>query len=312
MKNKFFIFPNYISLLGGVAFSTLCFFSFHFLWKGAIFYSILSAIGICLFLWILVFILKKIKTVKRNFQANAVFEIGLLAIYIIVAFVSFSYFTHFFTVNDRRDAIRTKIAADIDNTKKMFDEYKVYADKRIKLYEDQLNTAINGQILNQKAYHEAGFLDNGDSNNTQKERILFMFTNDLLPTQYDSIKIYANQWLEARKSAVKSIPMGLSEVIKTIETKSNNWLNQIKQYANNTKKAENGSFEYIISFSSVEKELTQRSSPTLFSFISALILLLLLILPYLTASRDKKHPGLLKVLFKKENEENEIGRTLND
>ena len=297
MKKQNFTVANVASLIAGAIFGFLCFLSFHFLWQGAIFYSILSAIGICLFLWILVFILKKIKLVKRNFQANAVFEIGLLSTYIIVAFVSFSYFTHFFTVNDRRDAIRTKIVADIDNTKKMFDEYKVYAEKRIKLYEDQLNTAITGQILNQKAYHEAGFLDNGEGNDTQKERFMFMFKNDLLPTQYDSIKVYANKWLEDQKTIVKGIPIGLSDVIQTIETESNIWLNQIKQYSNKAKKAENGNFEYKISFASVEKELTQKSSPTLISFISALLLHLLLILPYVVQSRDDRSSGLLNELI---------------
>ncbi len=305
-------FANIVSIIFAALFGFVCFLSFIFLWQGNIQKSILFAVAISFLLWLWVFILKKIKSVRRNFQRNAIFEIIVLVIYILIAVIlTILPYSHYYTVSDRRDVIKGKIIAEVDNTIKMFDDYETYASGRIGAYEEGLNIAIAGQNMNGKGFLAAGFQNNGQPINTQKNLLMRIFKDDLMPSQYDTIKVYAIKWLnEAKITATEWKPIGLINVINSIEKESNNWKNELIGYSNSTAIAKVGPFQYTNSFSSVVQELTQRATPTFFAIISAILLYLLILFPYFFKYRDPRHSGLLNELLKNGNEKDEIGTTL--
>lgn len=301
-----------ISAISAFIFSFVCFLSFLLFLNGELRKSVLSAVIICLLLLLQVYILKRIKSVRRNFQRNAIFEFVALLIYIIVAVVLIIPFSHYFTVIERKEDIKRKLVSDLDNTIKMFNEYEVYANNRISLYEYQLETAIDGKDLNPGDFIAAGFQDNGESFDTQKKRLVLIFKDDLMPAQYDTLKFYATQTLNNDKKTAMDwyIPIRLLKVVNKRNEEANKWLSELKDYANSTQKAIVAPFEYRISFTSVERELNQRGTPSLFAIISAIILQVLILFPYFFTYRNPQHPGLLKQLSERETEKGDVGKAL--
>jgi hypothetical protein len=226
--------------------------------------------------------------------------------------VSVVPYSHYFTVRDKKEVIKNKIVADIDNTKKMFDDYESHTNKRILFYEQLLNTAINGKDFDHSGYLAMGFQNNGETDNDQKQRIMRVFKDDLMPAQYDTTKAYAIKWLDdAKLTAVNWKPIGLMSVINSIDKEAINWLSQLKKYDNSTKKDNSSiSFAKDISFASLERELTERNTPSLLAILSAIILQLLIFLPYFFTYRDPRHSGLFHELFKRDDVDNEVGGTL--
>jgi len=311
MNNVKFSLAAVISVVAASVYGFVSFLGFNFLWKGDVQKSILSAVAICLVLLLLVFITKKIKSARRDFKKNGLIEIITLAVYILVAMLTIMPFSHYFSVQNRKDEIKTKIETDVDKTRKMFDAYEVNANNRIAIYEGQLNTAINGQKFNNAAFIAMGFKNNDEPNIKQKERLMRVFEDDLMPDQYDSTKVTAKKWLDgAEQIATDWKPIGLMDVVKTMATESNKWLTEIKGYDQRTQKASTDPFDYTISFASIDNELTETKTPTFIALILSIVLHLLILFPYWFGPRDNRSNGLWKELFsQKENDDlGDLGR----
>lgn len=282
-----------------------------FLWNGSIVKSIIIAFIISIAFWLLAYITKRIKIVRRDFPKFAILEVLAIFIYILSSIVSLIPFSHYFTVRSRKDIIHEKMITNIENAKTMFDDYEDYAKQRIFNYSTDLQAAINGKEYNQEYITKYGFNDDGESYSSQKERKIRIFEDDLMPAHYDSIKVEALKWLEKAKTKSNVWkPIGFFNVVNSIKMETNGWLSSLKSYSLTARKDEGSPFEYSISFASVEKELTTRSEPTLSALIFAITLLSLILFPYFIACRDLKSPGLINSLFRRKTFANQPGSKL--
>lgn len=308
MNNVKFSLAAVLSGIAAITFGFVSFLGINFMWKGEVMKSVLAALTISAVLVLIVLLAKKIKSARRNFKNNALYEIILLALYFVVAFITIIPFSHYFTVRDRKEEIKSKIVDDVNNTKKMFVAYDTNAKNRVEVYEGQLKTAINGQQFNNADYLAMGFQNTGESNTKQKERLMRIFEDDLMPDQYDSTKVTAMKWLDdAEQIATEWKPIGLMDVVKTIDLESNKWLSEVKKYDQSTSKANREPFEYQISFAGIDSELTEKNPPTFVALLSGILLYLLILFPYWFGARDNRSSGLWQSLFPKDEEDETDG-----
>lgn len=286
------------ALIATAIFGWFFFLGINFLNKGDFQKSILMTLAVCLVLFLMVLVIKKIKSAKRNFQKNAIIELFLLLVYVMIAIITFVPFAHYFTVLSRKTEIKNKMDFGIDSVKKRFIDYKICADNSILLESGRLDIAILGKVPDPANYLAAGFTNNGIDDNVQKTTLLDNYKDDFLPAKYDTLKKYANNWLDDARSAFdKWKPISLMNVVNSIEKEANGWIAQIRGYNNKSASCIGGRF----SFASVDKELTERSTPSLVPIIAGFGLFLVLLLPYFVANRSPRHPGLVSALLKRNN-----------
>lgn len=313
MKNIKITLAELLSYIAALLFGFICFLSFTFLEKGVKLKGILAALGISIFLLLIILLLKKIKAANRDFKKNTFIELLIFAIYILVAVTSIIPYSHYFTVFSQKKELKEKIVTDIEKIKKMFSAYDEYADKRIAAYEYELTTAIRGKNSNNSAYLSEGFRNNGESENDQKKRLIHIFQEDIKPAQYDSIKRYALSRLEYTKSKAANwiVPIEFMRIIERIVKDANSWVTALKRYSGSSQKAAiDPPFDYDVSFSSIEKEITKRKPPGIPAVITGLILHVLLLLPYFFKGRNSRHAGFFNELFKNKSKDAGIGKVL--
>lgn len=287
------------ALIAAAVFGWFFFLGTNFLNKGDIQKSILMTLVACLVLFMMVLLIIKIKSAKRNFKKNAIVELFLLFVYVFLAIVAFIPFAHYFTVLGRKAEIKYKMDLGIDIVKKRFVDYKACADNSILSENGKLDIAIFGKDKGGYAnYLSAGFKNIGIDDTVQKTTLLDNYKDDFLPAKYDTLKKYADKWLDdARFAFDKWKPISLMNVVNSIEKEANGWIAQIRGYNGKSASCIGGSF----SFASVDKELTERGGSSLVPILGALGLFLVLLLPYFVADRSPRHPGLVSALFKRNN-----------
>lgn len=301
MKFKKISIGTIISLVSALIFASTCFFSLYFYTYGNLQKSIFFSLCIGFFLICFVMILKKIKAVRRNFIQNAFLEILILIIFLTVGIIFLVPFSHYFTVFNRKAQLKEKIETDLDNVTKMFARYEEHTKDRINKYEYELNAAIAGKDLNYSAFINAGFKNNGESVTIQKNRLMTIFEDDLMPLKYDSTKKYATNLINQDKQLATSwiLPVRFLNVINNVEKIANGWLAELKNYDRSTSKAQSASFDYPLTFVSIKGELTQRDFPPVAAIIFAILLYLFLLIPYFASDRDQRNPGIVDILFRK-------------
>jgi len=288
------------ALIAAVIFGWFFFLGINFMNKGDFQKSILMTLAACLLLFLMVLLIRKIKSTKRNFKNNAIIELFLLLIYLMLAVVAFVPFAHYFTVLSRKTEIKNKMDLGIDSVKKRFVDYEACANNSILFESGRLDIAILGKVPDPDNYRAAGFKDNGIADNFQKTILLDNYKDDFLPAKYDTLKKYADNWLDDARSAFdKWKPISLMNVVNSIEKEANGWIAQIRRYNSKSASCMGGPF----SFASVDKELIERSTPSLVPILFALGLFLVLLLPYIVAIRSPRHPGIVAALLKRNNGE---------
>jgi len=287
------------ALIATATFGWFFFLGINFMYKGDLQKSILMTLAPCTVLFLMVLVIKKVKAAKRDFRKNAIVEIFLLLIFVVIAMITFIPFAHYFAVLGRKTEIKKKIDVGIDNVKERFNQYKKCADDSIDFYSNKLETAIKGKSFNYEEYLKCGFQNNGILDPVQKNILLDNYKDDLLPAKYNTLKKYADNWLDDARSAFdKWKPISLMNIINSIENEANGWVAQIRGYNGKSASCIGNDF----AFTSVDEELTKRATPSLFPILGALALFLGLLLPYLVANRSPKHPGFGSSLFKRNND----------
>jgi hypothetical protein len=246
------------------------------------------------------------KKSRFKFQKNAFKELIFILIYIILAMISFKGFTHFFTVQERKGEISTKIESDINSVKNMFTEYEKKVDTRMLGFSGFLDATIAGKNTNQPLYLSY-FQIGGPDEMFQKNSKLNFFKDDIKPAEYDTMKLLALDWLNKSQQTILDIkPLGIFDVINNFEKNSNEWYQKIQQYDKtiNTFKheAQQEPFVYNLNFTSINEELTKQQAPNVISIIVLLIIHFLILVTYLLSMRDGKSPGFLKSLTLNEKE----------
>lgn len=158
MNNTKLSLADVITLLAALGYGFICFLSLNFLTLGDVVRSILIAVGIAILLGGLALIAKLLKRSRKKFKLSLIFEWIILVAFVAVAVVSFTIYSHFFTVNDQKNEIQADIAMKIEQAGRLFPEYNKYANGRINLHRNTLRSVATSKIVDQHRYHvEFGF-----------------------------------------------------------------------------------------------------------------------------------------------------------
>lgn len=305
--NTRFTLAAVISVIGALAFGFVSFLGNMYLKEGDYMQSALFASIWTVALLLVAIIASKLKKARFNFKQYAIKELFFVGIYIILAFFSMISFTHFFTVQNKKEQIGEVIKQDIDNVRNMFDKYESRVDNRVGEFDGFLDALIAGEISIKKEYLRY-FKDPGPDDNFQKNTNLKNFKDDLQPDEYDTMKVLALDWLKKSEQIVLDVkPFGLMDVIEDFEKNTTKWYKEIQQYDNtfNTFKQEDQEdftpFTYELGFPSITNEITKVEKPTILSLLLLVAAHLLILFVYILAMRDGKSRGLFKELLSSSN-----------
>lgn len=306
MNQSKFSLADLITVLAAISFGFFCFLSFNFLTMGETNKSILLAVVFALVLGGLAFGAKLLKRTDRNFKTCIIWEWVLLFLFVVAAIFAIKPFSHYFVVSSQKEEIQKEVIANIEQAEEMYNDYKNYADNRLKIYESKLNSVVMAKKTNPAEYQEYGFVE-GTEDKTQIENKLFTLRAKLYPSNYEELATANVEWMNKAKSTVVSWkPIGLVDVIKVAKDNLTQWKNDLIEYSEfraTGEIAEN--FEYPLSFNDVTGKMTQLSSPKFDSILYSVGLCILMIVSYIVTKRHPRYPGL-KVIFGKDKNDKEL------
>lgn len=306
MNQSKFSLADLLTVLASIGFGFFCFLSFNFLTMGETNKSILLAVAFALILGGLAFGAKLLKRTDRNFKTCIIWEWVLLLLFVIAAIFAIKPFSHYLVVSSQKEDIQKEVIANIDQAEGMYNDYKNYADNRLKIYESKLSSVVLAKITNPAEYQEYGFVE-GTEDKTQIENKMFTLRAKLYPSNYEELASANVEWMNKAKSTVGSWkPIGLVDVIKVAKDNLTQWKNDLVEYSEfraNGEIAEN--YEYPLSFNDVTGKMTQLSSPSWVSILYSVGLCILMIVSYIVTKRHPRYPGL-KVIFGKEKNDKEL------
>jgi len=297
MNQSNFSLADLFIILGALVFGFFFFLSLNFFSLGDIRQSIILAGLISFLLGSLAFGAKLLKQTSRNFKTCVITETLLIVVFIFIAFIVLITFTHYFTVSARKAEIQQKILLNITQAEDMFNSYEGYADNRLDIYRNRLESVVQSRPVNPEQYFAYGFVA-GTNHTTQIDNKVFILRSMLYRSNYEEIKQVNSNWLKNSKGIIaRWSPTGIVKVMNSLEDEIRKWQQQLIEFSSFRAEGEIAeTFDYPLSFDSVSKEFTERGKPNILSIALAVGLYLIILLSYFIAKRHTRYPGL-KVIF---------------
>lgn len=298
MNKSIFSLADVLLVLTALAFGFICFLGSNFYTLGDTKTSVIFAVIITLLLAGFAYLAKWLKGVEGNFKNSRIAEITVIVLFTgLTAFFTYSPFSHYFTVTDRKVQIQNQLSENITQAQNMFSKYENYADIRMKLYQRTLESNVNlGTDL-----EKLGIEKEGVSFDTQINNKMQTIHSDLFPTNYSNaissngVKEVAKNWLADGEEKAKGWkPIGIVEVVNDIDAKSTGWRNGLVSYSTireNGEVAED--FNYDLSFPDLKAKFTTLGKPTPLSIVSAILAWTLMLLSWFITKRSSKVFGRL-------------------
>ena len=310
MNRSMFSLADLLTVLASIGFGFFCFLSFNFLTMGETNKSILLAVAIALILGGLAFGATLLKRTNRNFKTCIICEWVLLFLFVIAAIFAIKPFSHYFVVSQHKEDIQKELIANINQAEGMYNDYKNYADNRLKIYESKLNSIVMAKRTNPAEYLEYEF-EEGIDDKIQIDNKLFTLKAKLYPSNFKDIANDNVKWIDEAKSTVNSWkPIGLVGVINDVEKNLTSWKTDLANYSRFRAKGEVADdFEYSLSFNDVKGRMTQLGRPNWIAVLCAIGLYFLMLISYLVTRRHPCYPGL-KLLLGIESKDNSIDHVL--
>jgi hypothetical protein len=281
MNQSKFPLADLLTALGAIGFSFFCFLSLNFYTLGDTQQSAIVAIVIGFILGSLAFGAKLLKRTTGKFKTSIIFERLLLLLFVITAFISVFPFSHYFAVSKRKTEIKQETTSNITQANNIFVNYERYANNRLSIYENRLNSIVQGKRVNPSAYRNYGFVNKTDDQTQIKNR-MFTLEKKLLPPDYPVMKKDDSTRLAYFKSKIINwSPLGIVEVMNTAEADITSWINQLKKYSTFRAQGEIAKdFIYPLTFKDVTDNFTELGSPTYISILIAIGFYVLMLLSY--------------------------------
>jgi hypothetical protein len=306
MNQTKFSLADVLTILTALGFGYMCFLGTNFYTLGNVPKSIMSALIITIILFSTAFTAKILKQTSVNFKIRFIWEMILLVVFTLL-FVFFTYmpFSHYFTVSANKSEIVSKMQTSITQAENMFPAYESYAQNRKDLYNSKLKSVVSAKGTNPSEYKDYDF-KNGTPDGTQLIKKMENISANLFPTNYSDsitqlgIKEVATNWLlDAKNTTAPWKPIGITNVVVEVESKSNEWLATLVEIS---KIRENGEqaldFSYPLTFDDIKQHFTTVEKPSGTCLVLALMMWLLMMLSWFVTKRHTKFPGF-KLLFGK-------------
>ena len=304
MNKYIFSLADVLTVLSAVAFGFVCFLGRNFYTLGDTKNSLIFAITITILLGGLAFLAKFLKRVQGNFKTSFIAEVVVLLLFTgLMVYFTYSPFSHYFAVSDKKEEIQEQLSNNITQAHNMFGAYEKYVDTRKYIYQSTLQSIVNSG--NESDYPKHGLIYGGVSNQTQIDNRMLTIHSDLFPTNYsdttgsNGIKQVAKEWLaDGQKKVEEWKPIGIVGVVNDIDEKSNNWLNGLVEYSNIREPGEEDiaeNFNYSLDIKNVKDNFKTLGKPTPLSIgLGVLAWVLMLLSWFITKRSSKVFGGLAK------------------
>lgn len=306
MNQSKFSLADVLTILTALGFGFMCFLGTNFYTLGNVPNSIMIALIITILLFSTAFTAKLLKRTSVNFKTRFIWEMLLLVLFTML-FVFFTYmpFSHYFTVSSKSAVIVSKIQTSITQAENMFPEYETYANRRIKRYDGTLESVLANKLGNDPDYKKYGFKNKFDDK-LQRTKKVANITDLLFPTNYSDLKtqkgikeVATNWLLQAKEVTPNWKPIGITNVVVTIEDKSNQWKNilvNLSQIREKGEQTEDFLYPLNRNFDDIKKYFTTAENPSLTALLLALLMWILMMLSWFVTKRHTRFPGF-KLLF---------------
>lgn len=251
------------------------------------FIAVLGVIIIDLLLVLFFIIPQLLKGTERKFRIRIWFERILIIVSPFVFYFVMSSYSHFCTVFKNRQQIETTFVESVKTTKEMFDSYELYANERIKEYHRKLTKSKTNTVI--------------------KNNKIEALKLQLLDENYNSLKNAACEWIDKASGAtVWNVFMigNIDEIEKAIDrwnTTLNSFSSKIMSDEPAKVKAFSDSDPSLIkakeNLNSLRSVYTTKGSATEIAISFAVLLYIMLILPYAIQRRHTK--STYRLLFSK-------------
>jgi hypothetical protein len=290
MNTSKFSLADLLCVLTALGYSFICYLGFNFNSIGNIESSLFKAFLAFLLLFSAAFGAKMLKQTTKNFKPSFVLEVIVLVIFtLLILLYTTTAFSHYFAVSERKQDIQEKLIGSINSAESMFIYYESYVQDRKKNDEYRLNLIV----ANKNSYptdYDNEFTNNGMTDQNQIKEKMFKLNADLLPSNYNNMKVEYQKWITDSKSSVKQWKsMGVVAVVKSLDEKVPLWKSTLVTFSKSGSDIANADpFNPTLQFDSVKSMLSTDYPNTSISWLFGLIVWLLMLFPYFLAKRDGK------------------------
>ena len=302
MNQSKFSLADLLTVLAAIIFGFVSFLGFNFAFLGAdkyksIMYAALIAIGMG-GLALAAAMLKRTRMISKT---KVIMEFVLLFIFVLSAAFAMIPFSHYFTVSDKKDDIKSVVNDTIiKNGINMFDKYEKYANERRFAYESSMETAYKNRMSNSNKYFcyfdDPGKKASETEIDNQKLKNLEKLDENLnVASNNDKINILNN----SKESINSWKPISVADVVNNLEDNLTKWKNELVSQSEKRAPGEDvdeeykvENFECNIDFTDAKKMMTEWNPKfSILSFILALVLYVVMWLSYIITKRDSRWPG---------------------
>ncbi len=294
-----------ITLLAALGYGFICFLSLNFLTLGDVVRSILFAFGIAILLGGLALIAKLLKRSRKKFKLSLIFEWIILVAFVVVAVVSFTIYSHFFTVYNQKDEIQADIAKKIEQEESLFPEYHKYSNRRINSHKSTLQSVVFSKNISKETYIEKYQFKDGISDEVQIKSRIDALQMNLYPSNFSAIQQADSLWLSKAKRTITGWkPIGVVKVVNEIEKNTLDSFEMLKGFSKYKDTGENAqdfpdSPSYQIeslTFDGINHRFENMDEPTSLSYASAILLSIAMLISYMVSKRENKGGGIKRIL----------------
>lgn len=307
MKQLKFTLADVLTVSTAVAFGFICFLSQYYISFGNIKESLAWALVITFSLTATAYIAKLLKQSNRRFKMSKFFEIFFLLLFTgLTVYFTFTTFTHYFNVLNRKAEISSKLERSINLADSMFDKYESDAERRLKVYRGHLEQIV---MLKEKGVDTATYSKVFGPSKTPPDSVkiaikMASLSGDLFPSNYSDsitgkgIKESAISWLlKSKRDVVNWKSIGIITVASDVERNTEGWKNQLKLFYKSKAFGEPQNyynFEYDLKFDEVKPYFTESERPSLLALAIASGAYLLMLVSWFVAKRDYRSSTEIK------------------
>lgn len=296
-----FSFGHIIAFLALLAVGYVIFMSVTYYTKGSYLLAGAVALGIMALMLLLLFRLQLLKGVNSNFEKKIVHERITLVLFTLVCIASFVVFSHFWTVESKKDEVAGKFNQAMVVSQQLFDDYDIYATNRIESYSqllaDSQTPAANNNAKNSNKAKNSTVTASQKADSLTRSLLVKGLELQLRPQQYKDLQFKAEKWIDKAQSNFSIWNVFLLSNIDNIGASMNNWNEMMGELSTHKMNAEHDTVflfnrSEVIAQSVQELELikeicAQTSFPTKKAWLAGLVFLLLY-LPRIIQARSSR------------------------
>lgn len=246
-----------------------------------------------------------LKGTDEKFDRCIIFERVLICLCPIAFICAMIPYNHFWSVFEQRKQIESQFNSSIEGAKQMFVSYDKYAEERIKVYENNLDSILIVRASGDATlYGKAGFT--GTNDHVKKANFVHTLDLQLRSQNTDSLRFVALKWIDDANQGATVWNAFLVGNVKQISDAIKSWHSTLQSYSE-TKMSneslrgnevlvfdENGrSIEVAMMGIKLLKEIyTNTSGVKMHTVWTGIIIFLMLLFPYFLQKRNTRAEGL--------------------